>query len=61
MRIKRLEINLEYDIHSFHVFHTDGETQWDPPTLINIDGEEFEGRVEYYNEGKEYVFRIIKT
>lgn len=58
MRIKRLEISLEYDVHSFHVFHTDEENPHDPPTLITIDGKEFEGYVDYYNNGKEYIFHI---
>lgn len=60
MRIKRLEINVEFDVHSFHVFHTDGEVTDDPPTIICIDGQEFEGNVEYYADGSEYIFKIKK-
>lgn len=54
MRINRLEINVEYETHSFHVFHTDAEPNTDPPTIICIDGHEYEGHVSFRQCGDSY-------
>lgn len=54
MRIKRLEIKMEYDHHSMDVFHTDREPNIDPPTIVNIDGYEYEGYVSLRTIGQTY-------
>ena len=61
MRIKRLELSIEFEHTSFHVFHTDYDDQsGDPPTLISVNGRELEGTVEYRESGDTYEIKIRK-
>ena len=59
MRLKRLEIKAEYDDSSMSFFHTDEEDNIDPPTIIFINGQEYEGIVTF--EHVDDVFEIIIT
>jgi hypothetical protein len=61
MRIKRLELSIEFECTSFHVFHTDfDDRSGDPPTLIRVNGKEFSGTVEYKESGDTYEIKIKK-
>lgn len=61
MRIKRLELSIEFECTSFHVFHTAmPDRSGDPPTLISVNGQEFEGTVEYKESGDTYEIKIKK-
>ena len=62
MRLKRLEIKAEYDDSSMSFFHTDEEDNIDPPTIISIDGQEYEGIVTFRLIDKlPDIFEIIIT
>ena len=60
MRIKRLELDVEFEYDSMHVFHTDNVTYDEPPTIVTINGQEFEGEVSYAQKGNTYIIEIIK-
>jgi len=61
MRIKRLQLDVEFECSSLHVFHTAyPDFSGDPPTLVSINGHEFEGTVEYHESDSEYIVKIKK-
>ena len=41
----RIEIKADFDSHNMEVFHTDSELNNEVPTLIVLDGKEYEGYV----------------
>ena len=48
MRLKRLEIQAEFETGSMHLFHTVYPVYIDEPaTVMNMDGAEFPAKVEY--------------
>ena len=62
MRIKRLEIKVEYEAHSMHVFHTDEVVpNGDPPTIIVVNGKEINGTVSFEQIGDNYNITIAKS
>lgn len=62
MRIKRLDLRMEYEVHSMHVFHTENVIyNNDPPTVVNIDGREFEASVSLEMEGDKLKLTIEPT
>lgn len=59
MRIKRLELKVEYEEHSMHVFHSPlPNFIQDPPTIIVIDGKEYAGYVSFKQEGDAFEIKI---
>ena len=58
MRIKRLELKVEYDTHSVGVFHTDLKPNPDPPTIIVIDGKEYEGHLMFEDDNDTFIIKI---
>ena len=61
MYIKRLQLDVEFESGSLHVFHTAHESRnGDPPTLVSVNGKEFEGEVSFIQIGDDYNIRIKK-
>lgn len=61
MRIKRLQLDVEFEADSLHVFHTDYPVYIDdPPTIIEMNGHQFEGDVEYRQSSDTYEIKITK-
>ena len=58
MRLKRLELKVEYDEHQMDVFHTDMQPNPDPPTIVVIDGKEYEGTVVFIQRDNGYDIMI---
>ena len=56
--IRRLELNIEFDESSLHVFHTNRENGYDPGTIININGKEFEGTIDYKEDENLYILKV---
>jgi hypothetical protein len=61
VRIHRLELDIVFEAGSFHVFHTGmPDRSGDPPTIVRVNGQEFEGTVEYKEDGDSYEIKITK-
>lgn len=60
MRIKRLELKIEFDQTSMHVFHSGYDTYEEPPTIVSINGNEYEGKVSLIMSDDIYELRIEK-
>jgi hypothetical protein len=54
MRILKMEIKVEYDISDVYVYHSDFDTMEEPPTIIEIDGKQYEGDVSFKKNGDNY-------
>jgi hypothetical protein len=53
---------VEFDCDSLHVFHTAyDDRSGEPPTIIRVNGKEFEGEVSFIQIGDDYNIRIKKT
>ena len=61
MRIKRLELKVELEEDHISVFHTDLQPNRDPPTIIVVNGKEFEGTVSFKQLGNSYNITITKA
>ena len=61
MKIKRLQLDVELEATSFHVFHTGmPDRSGEPPTIITVNGKEFEGDVSFIQDGDNYKIEIKK-
>lgn len=61
MHIKRLQLDVEFEAGSLHAFHTEMPLLTEePPTIITVNGREFEGTIEYIENGDTYEIKITK-